>query len=218
VLTYGKTVGLAFVLAAFIPNIAFVTAQAENPGSSLVRPCNANESAVAASAEVVRLFADERPTFSWCEAVDVPWLPNAEILRFHTAVHVDYSSVCTIVKATAESPAQLILAAGEGMVTTPSPSLPNNLAAMNSLLKSAPSLKNSQLGSASVLYLFLIHREIRRSLFSKPTNSYRLAEVDYRIRCRKSGNSRLVYLRTRTNEWKLTFSSRKDGLQLDSIE
>ncbi len=214
----GKTLVLALVFAASFPSTNFVAAQTAIPSSSLVRPCTANESAVGASSEVIRLFADEQPTFSWCEAVDVPWLPNAEILRFHTAIQVDYSSVSTIVKATSASPVRLIWAAGEGMVSTPSPSLPNNLDAMNSLLKSEPALEDSQLGSVSVLYLFLIHREIRQSLFSKPATSYRLAEVDYRICYRKRGTSRLVSLSTRTNNWKLTFSSHKDGLHLDSIE
>ena len=89
---------------------------------------------------------------------------------------------------------------------------------MNSLLQSASTFKDDQLGSASVLYLFLIHREIRQSLFSKPATSYPLAEVDYRIRYRKRENSRLVSLSTRTDDWTLTFSSHKNGLQLDSIE
>jgi hypothetical protein len=168
----GKTLVFALVFAGPFPMTSFVTAQKAIPSSPLVRPCTANENAVGASSEVIRLFADERPTFNWCEAVDVPWLPNAEILRFHTAIHVDYSSVCTIVKAASESPVRLIWAAGEGMVTTPSPSLPNNLNVMNSLLKSVPALKDSQLGSAGVLYLFLIHREIRQSFFSKPGTSY----------------------------------------------
>jgi hypothetical protein len=213
----GKTVVLALVFAASFPSTSFVTAQTATLSSSLVRPCTANESAVGAS-EVIRLLADEQPTFSWCEAVDVPWLPTAEILRFHTAIHVDYSSVFTIVKATSESPVRLIRAAGEGMVAMPSPSLPNNLDAMNSLLKSVPALKDSHLGSASVLYLFLIHREIRRSFFSKPATNYPLAEVDYRIRYQKRRKSRSVSLSTRTGDWKLTFSSSKDGLHLDSIE
>ena len=188
----GKTLVLALVFAATFQSTSFVTAQTAIPSNSLVRPCTAKENVVGTSSEVIRLFADERPTFSWCEAVDVPWLPSAQIMRFHTAIHVDYSSVCTIVRATRESPARLIWAAGEGMVTMPSPSLPNNLDAMNSLLKSAPRLKDSQLVSASVLYLFLIHREIRQSLFSKPESSYPLAEADYRIRYRERGISRVV--------------------------
>jgi hypothetical protein len=97
----------------------------------------------------------------------VPWLPNAEILRLHTAIHVDYSRVCTVVKATRESPIRLIRAAGEGMVAMPSPGLPENLDAMNGLLRSVRSLNDSELGSASILYLFLIHREIRRRFFQQ---------------------------------------------------
>jgi len=150
--------------------------------------------------------------------LDVPWLPNAEILRFHTAIHVDYSLICTIIKATAGSPIRLIWAAGEGMVVTPSPSLPNSLDAMNDLLRSAqPALNDSQLGSASILYLFLIHRENRQSFFSKPASKYPLSEADYRVRYQKHGTSRLVWLTTRTSNWKLTFSPHKDVLHLDSI-
>src|ERR1700733_4199643 len=99
----GKTLVLALVFIAALQSTNFVTAQTASPGNPLVRPCTPDESAIGASLEVIRLLADEQPTFSWCEAVDVPWLPNAEILRFHTAIQVDYSSVCTIVKATSES-------------------------------------------------------------------------------------------------------------------
>ncbi len=148
----------------------------------------------------------------------MPWLPDAEILRFHTAIHVDYSLVCTIVKARSESPIWLIRATGEGLVVTPSPSLPNSVEAMNDLLRSArPRLNDSQLGSASILYLFLIHREIRQSFFSKPAIKYALSEAEYRVRCQKDGKSRFVSLTTKTNGWKLTYSSHKDVLHLDSI-
>jgi len=104
------------------------------------------------------------------------------------------------------------------MVATPSPGLPNNIDAMNSLLKSVAALKDSQLESASVLYLFLVHRETRHSLFSKPATNYSLAEADDRIRYQTQGNSRLVRLRTTTSEFRLTFSSHKHGLHLDSIK
>jgi hypothetical protein len=214
----GKTLCLSLVFALPLANTSFVSAQATSSLGSHVRPCTADENAVGSSPVVSRLFADERPTFSWCEALDVPWLPNANILRFHTAIQVDYASVCTIVKATRESPTRLILAAGEGMVALPSPSLPNSLDAMNDLLRSAqPALNDSQLGSASILYLFLIHREIRHSFFSKPASKYPLGETDYRVRLQKHGKSRLVLLTTRTSDWKLTFSSHKDGPHLDSI-
>lgn len=89
---------------------------------------------------------------------------------------------------------------------------------MNDLLRSAqPALNDSQLGSASILYLFLIHREIRQSFFSKPVSKYPLGETDYRVRYQKHGKSRLVSLTTRISDWKLTFSSHKDELHLDSI-
>jgi hypothetical protein len=104
------------------------------------------------------------------------------------------------------------------MVSTPSPSLPDSLDAMNDLLRSAqPALNDAQLGLASILYLFLIHREIRQSFFSKPASKYPLGETDYRVRYQKQGKSRLVYLTTPTSDWKLTFSWHKDELHLDSI-
>lgn len=213
----GKALWLSLVWALSIANTSFLTAQATSSGSH-VRPCTSNENEVGSSAEVTRLFGDEHPTFSWCEALDVPWLPNAEILRFHTAIQIDYSSVCTIVKATSESHTRLIWAAGEGMVALPPPGLPDSLDAMNDLLRSAqPALNDSQLGSASILYLFLIHREIRQSFFSKPASRYTLGETDYRVRLQKHGKSRLVLLTTRTSDWEFTFSSHKDGMHLDSV-
>lgn len=217
-LTCAKTLRLSLVFVLSLASTSFATAQATASSGSQVRPCTANENEVGSSPEVIRLFADERSTFSWCEALDVPWLPNAEILRFHTAIDVDYSLVCTMVRAARDSPIRLFWAAGEGLVATPSPSLPNSLRAMNDLLRSAqPALNDSQLGSASILYLFLIHREIRQSFFSKPASKYPLSETDYRVRYQKRGKSRLVSLTTRTSDWKLTFSSPNEQLHLDSI-
>jgi hypothetical protein len=69
----GKTLVFALILPATFPSTSFVTAQKAIPSSSLVRPCTANENAVGISSEVIRLFADERPTFNWCEAVEAEW-------------------------------------------------------------------------------------------------------------------------------------------------
>ena len=106
-----KTLRLLLVLAIPLALASFVTAQATSSSGLHVRPCNAGESAIESSPEVVRRFAGERPVFSWCEAVDVSWLPNAEILRFHTGIHTDYSLACTVVMATSESPRRLIATA-----------------------------------------------------------------------------------------------------------
>jgi hypothetical protein len=195
-----------------------VTAQAASSGVLHVRPCNATESALESSPEVVRLFAGERPVSSWCEAVDVSWLSDAEILRFHTKVDIDYSLAFTIVKPTSKSPAQLIAAAGDGMVVKPSPNLRSSLSAMNDLLRSAhPTLNDSQLGSVSIFYLFLTGRENRQSLFRKPSSEHALDETDYQVRYQKRGKICLVLLSTKSGEWKLTFSSDKYGPHLNSV-
>ena len=182
-----------------------------------VRPCNPKETALGSSPELISLLSGERPVFNWCEALDVPWLPNANILRFHTAVDIDYSYTNTIIKATSESPIWSI-GSGEGLVLQPSPNLPNSLGAMNDLLKSAqPVLKDSQLKSASILYLFLLGRENRRGFFRRPESQHPLTTADYRESDRKNGVIRVVTLTTRSGEWKLTFSSLGGRLHLDSV-
>jgi hypothetical protein len=213
-----KAIWLLPVLAIPLALAGFVTAQAASSSGLHVRPCNEKESAIESSPEVVRLFAGERPVFSWCEAVDVSWLPNAEILRFHTGIHTDYSLACTIVKATSESPARLIAAAGDGLVAKPSPNLPDSLSAMNDLLRSAhPTLNDSQLGSASIFYLFLTGRENRQSLFRGPESEHTLDETDYQVRFQKRRKRCLVLLSSQSGKWKFTFSSYKYGLNLDSV-
>jgi hypothetical protein len=213
-----KAIRLLLVLAIPLALATFVTAQATSSSSLHVRPCNAKESAIESSPEVVRLFAGERPVFSWCEAVDVSWLPNAEILRFHTGIHTDYSLACTVVKSTSESPRRLIATAGDGLVVKPSPNLPNSLSAMNDLLRSAhPTLDDSQLGSASIFYLFLTGRENRQSFFRKPSSEHPLDETEYRVRYQKHGKKCLVLISTQSGEWKLTFSSHKYVPNLDSV-
>jgi hypothetical protein len=182
-----------------------------------VRPCTAKEFAVGSSPEIAHLFSGERPVFNWCEALDVPWLPDASILRFHTSIHVDYAYTDTIIKATNESPIWSIVS-GEGMVKQSSPNLPNSLGAMNDLLRSMqPGLKESQLKSASILYLFLLGRENRQGFFRRPEGQHPLNTADYRVTLRKHGDIRDVKLTTRSGEWKLTFSSNRGRLCLDSV-
>ena len=213
-----KILRLLLVPAILLLLPGSATAQAASSGVSHVRPCNAKESAMESSPEVVRLFAGERRVFSWCEAVDVSWLPDAEILRFHTKVDIDYSLAFTIVRPTSKSPVRLIAAAGDGMVVKPSPNLRNSLSAMNDLLRSGrPTLNDSQLGSVSIFYLFLTGRENRQGLFRKPSSEHALDETGYQVRYQKHGSGCLVYLGTQSGEWKFTFSSDKYGPHLDSV-
>ena len=211
---------LWLLLALAIPPAlaSSVTAQATSSSGLRIRPCNAKENAMGSSQEVARLLAGERAVFSWCEAVEVSWLPDAEILRFHTNIYIDYSLAFTIVRPTSKSPARLIAAAGDGLVVKPSPNLRNSLSAMNDLLRSAhPTINDSQLGSVSIFYLFLTGRENRQSLFRKPSSEHTLDETDYQVRYKKRGEMCLVLLSTQGGEWKLTFSSNKYGPHLDSI-
>jgi hypothetical protein len=213
-----KVLWLLLVLTIPLLFADSVTAQAASSGSLNVRPCNAKESAMESSPEVVRLFAGERQVFCWCEAVGASWLPDAEILRFHTGVHIDYSLAFTIVKPTSKSPVRLIAAAGDGMVIKPSPNLRSSISAMNDLLRSAhPPLNDSQLGSASIFYLFLTGRENRQSLFRRPSSEHTLDETDYQVRYQKHGKKFLATLSTQSGQWKLTFSSDKYGPHLDSV-
>jgi hypothetical protein len=213
-----KVLWLLLVLAIPLEFAGSVTAQATSPGRLNVRPCNAKESAMESSPEVVRLFAGEPQVFSWCEAVDASWLPDAEILRLHTGVHVDYSLVFTIVKPTRNSPVRLIAAAGDGMVVKPSPNLRSSIDAMNELLRTAhPTLNDSQLGSASIFYLFLTGRENRPSLFRGPSSEHTLDETGYQVRYQKDGKKFLATLSTQSGQWKLTFSSDEYGPHLDSV-
>jgi hypothetical protein len=163
------------------------------------------------------LFSGERPVFNWCEALDVPWLPDASILRFHSAMHVDYAYTVTIIKATNDSPFWSIVS-GEGMVKQSSPNLSNSLGAMNDLLRSKRTgLKESQLKSASILYLYLLGRENRQGFFRRPESQHSLSTADYQETLRKHGDIRDVKLTTRSGEWELTFSSEGGRLHLDSV-
>jgi hypothetical protein len=209
-------VGIACVYGQDSPTASFTPPLNDSMSEWQVRPCTAKEFAVGSSPEIAHLFSGERPDFNWCEALEVRWLPDASILRFHTAVHVDYAYTDTIIKATSESPFWSIVS-GEGMVEQSSPNLPNSLGAMNDLLRSMqPALKESQLKSASILYLFLLGRENRQGFFRRPESKPLLSTADYPETVRKHGDIRDVKLTTRSGEWKLTFSSLGGRLRLDS--
>ncbi|MCU1318864.1 MAG: hypothetical protein JWP98_382 [Edaphobacter sp.] len=192
-----------------------VTPEDRHNAKLLVRPCTPKESAPGSSLEVIRLFSGRRPVFNWCEALDVSWLPNANILRFHTAVDVDYSYTYTIIKAASESPIWLVVF-GEGLVAQPSAN--PSLDAMNDLLRSAQPMPNdSQLESASILYLFLVGRENHHGFFRRPESQHPLSTADYRESYRKNGVIRVVRLTTPSGEWKFTFSLQGQSLHLDSV-
>ncbi len=211
--------GATLVSAQGYPRLSVGDKKPHEKKKWLVRPCTRSETALWSASEASSLFAGEPPTFNWCEAMDTPWLPRANVLRFHTAVHIDYSYTGTVIKATPESPVRLI-GSGEGMVSRPSPNLPGSLVAMNDLLTAArPSLTNSRLKSAGILYLFLLGSEKRNqhSFFSRPECEHPLLSNDYRESYRKKGILRVVKLTTRNSQWTLTFSMHQGRLHLDSV-
>lgn len=182
----------------------------------LLRPCDSKEATVGSSAEAIGSLSREQPVFSWCEALDVPWLPRASILRFHTAIQVDYTRTVTITRATSKSPIRSIWS-GEGLSAQASPNPPNILGAINDLLRSSQiPPRDSRLESVSILYLFLLGRENHNSFFRKPTSEHPLSTADYRASYRKNGAVRVVMLTTRSGEWTLTFSSQRSRLHLNS--
>jgi hypothetical protein len=88
---------------------------------------------------------------------------------------------------------------------------------MNDLVGSVQPMPNdSQLESASILYLFLVGRENHHGFFRRPEGPHPLFTTDYRGRYRKNGVIRVVRLTTPNAEWKFTFSSQEHSLHLDS--
>jgi hypothetical protein len=76
---------------------------------------------------------------------------------------------------------------------------------------------DSEIESASILYLFLVGKENYRSLFRQPEGPHLLDPIEYRERSRKIGIFRVVRLTTPGGGWKFVFSSRARSLHLDSV-
>jgi hypothetical protein len=188
-----------------------------------IRPCTPAEFATGISEEVTRLIAsgpnygDGKPTFVQCEAVDLPWLPNATILRFHTPVDVDYSSTFTFARATPTSRLWLVRSA-EGMVGLPSVNEPDNLIVINDLLASAdPTPEDSELASISNFYFFLLDHEGGLVFFFTATVEHASLLKDYEATFNENGNIRLVTLKIDSLWWLFTYSRSKIGVQLNSV-
>jgi hypothetical protein len=184
-----------------------------------VRPCSAAEDAIGSSRDVAQLLAkgesDITASFAWCEAVDASSFQKASILRFHTAVDVDYEGIYTVLKATDVSRAWLIRS-GEGLSVTASPDDPKNVAAINDLLGTAsPALTDDQVGAFSNLYFFIIGHGIRNVPFSEPVPEHPLQ--CYPIVFSKKGTRRIVLLSERGEHWRLIYSVRAGVLHLDSV-
>jgi hypothetical protein len=202
-------VGLVFLVSAC------VAVAADGPDRSTagirIRPCTVQESAVGNSPSVVRLIHeltsdDNSPTFSWCEAAEVSWLPAGRILRFHTPIDVDYAETYTVVQAAADCPIHVIRS-GEGMFFQPPPTSSADLGVLNELLASAqPEVRDPELASAAILYLFLVGRENRRGIYPKPQGPYALGGTEYHAKVLHAGGQTIARLTARGEEWKFMFS------------
>jgi hypothetical protein len=207
------------VLAVFSANVAHGTSA--NPNSMHVRPCTATEFATGSS-EVVAFIkdrgADAKPPFNCCEAVEVDWLPDARLLRLHTAIHVDYAWTYALVQANSQS-SESLTGFGEGLVVGTSSNDSNTLRAFNDLLETAQApLSATRLRSACILYLLLIGRENHSGFFRRPEPEHTVIEEEYRTTDRRIGDSRIIRLTTRTGLLRFTFSSSIDGkLRLDAV-
>jgi hypothetical protein len=95
-----------------------------------------------------------------CEAIDVPWLPSAKIIRLHAAVELDDYRAVTLVQANPNSRVWLI-PTYFGMVSFPHTEQdPHNLAAFNDLLRvAALNAKDNQLIDLSNLYQSILHMD-----------------------------------------------------------
>lgn len=96
-----------------------------------------------------------------CKAVDVKWLPTAQIVRLNAGVADDDYREITLLRASTGSRLWLI-PIEKGMVGFPgTPSDPHNLAAFNDLLRVAQfRVTDDNLPEVSDLYQFLVRMEV----------------------------------------------------------
>lgn len=183
-----------------------------------IRSCNKAEFATSRSDEAKSLFnKDEDPVFRWCEALDIPWLGSAQILRFHTPVDVDYSMTYTFIRANATARLWLIHSA-EGLVVGPDPNLAENLAAFNDLLHAAnPRPSDTQLSEVSNIYLFLLEHEMGSAVFIHPQHEKEHLLKLYKSSLKKRGNQRILSLLEPGGPTRYTYSRTSTGLQLESV-
>lgn len=184
-----------------------------------VHPCTSSENATASSPEIAKVFdeqsADNRPPFQWCEGIDVDWLPNATILRFHTAIHVDYAYTYTLLR-TKPGEGLSVTQFGEGLVGgNASPNLSDAIKAFNNLINSAQvPLGKAHAESACVLFLFVVGHEDHNGFFRHPERRRLVKISDYQPTFRTEAGKCVVSLRTRTTTWQFVFSSDKGKLSL----
>ena len=212
---------LALMLVSCCANAAGQVASASpGPGDLRVRPCTRSEVAFGSSAEVAELIRRqsneaEPPTFSWCEAVEVGWFPKATILRFHTAIDVDYSRTYTVIRA-GEGSTIHVIGSAEGLVAQRQPGAPADVRAFNDLLRAAPQpFSTDRLESACVLYLFLVGKENRSSFFRHPQAEHLIATAGYHPRKLADGNR--VRLTSRAAQWDFVFTRQGGRAQVKAV-
>jgi len=210
-----------FSLTLFADHAGVVAAQPADKSAIRVSPCTATENAMASSPEVAQRFeqqsSDNRPAFQWCEAMEVSWLPSAMVLRFHSAIHVDYAYTTTLIRA---APGTRLYVTGfrEGLVRRHPPNLTNTISAFNELLDSATgNLDQARIEDACLLYLFIVGREDHSGMFRRPQEKHNFGRNNYKPSCRIEAGRRVITLHARTSVWRFAFSSHGGKLGLDSI-
>lgn len=183
-----------------------------------VRPCTAQESLIGSSEEMARLIRDSSPEeklpLSWCEAIDVRWLPDSLVLRFHTSINVDYAWTYTLIRPARDSSMSLVGFGGGLVVGTPLVAAKD---VFNGLLDNAlPQWDQRQLRSACILYLFLLGRE-NLPFIRRPEPAHVLRAEDYSLVDRTRGLFRLATLTSRTGSTKFNFSTGNGKLHLNAV-
>lgn len=210
------------VLALGLSTTARLQSQVDHNLDPRIRTCTEAENQSGYSVDVRFLIAKTvpnqvTPIFARCEAVDLPWLPEASILRFHTPFQVDYSETFTFVRTT-EGSKLCLIRSGEGMYVEPNPNDPNSLGVLNDLLMGAkPTPDDSALASISNLYLFLLDREGDRLwALLPPVREYSLLK-DYEATIRNDGSVHRVWLRIGGATRLFSYSRERAELHLDSV-
>jgi hypothetical protein len=188
-----------------------------NSKDIIVRPCTPDEFKVSESAEFLAHFKDEKPKFQWCESVEVPWLPDARLLRFHTAIMTDYTRITTVVIAN-KNANMLFADFGEGMMGHPASQIPQRNAIAQSLMESAnPKLQRNDLFTASYLFLFLTGQDRSYAFFSKRMKCHPLLPLKNEWSEKNEGKYKTIEIKQQFGLTKIFFSRHNDDWRFDGF-
>jgi hypothetical protein len=202
----------------FLVPISCCFAQSSSVSAAIVSPCTDPEWRIVFSDEAKQLTQKQLEYtggFSSCEAVFIPSLEPARILRLHTPTWVDYSYTATILQPKREGHLRLV-SSGRGMVTRPQPDAADSIAALNFVLDGA-NLKadKATIKSISDLYFFILDSE--RGVFGVPIakRQRRLDKYAFKTHVRIGQGSAVTTYDG--NPWQLTFEIRQENIRLATV-